>query len=273
MTSFSQARLAELAKAVIAAAGAAGRVIEEVRAATTGVEVTEKADLSPVTIADKESDALLRVRLTALLPGAGWLSEETADDPSRLTHSDTWIVDPLDGTKEFIAGIPQYAVAIGLVHKGEPVIGVVHNPVSGEMFSAVRGGGAWKDDAPILVAEHGALLASRSEVKRGEFAPFTDWRLEPIGSIALKLALVASGHGAATLSRGPKWEWDVCAGSLIVREAGGRASDMFGQELRFNNPHPKVRGVLAGAPNAFARALSRLREVGESERMAELSAS
>lgn len=268
--SVSRASLSDLVSAAADAAREAGKIIEEVRASNV-IGFEEKADLSPVTLADRRSDELLKSRLSSLVPGAAWLSEETADDSRRLTREVVWIVDPLDGTKEFVEGVPQYAVVIALVEKGEPVLGIVHNPTTGEVFSAVRGEGAMKDGAPIVVAESGAMLASRSEVKRGEFEPFGDWELEAVGSIALKLALVASGHGAVTLSRGPKWEWDVCAGSLIVREAGGRATDMLGERFRFNNAFPKVRGVLAGAPKAFDRVLARLREIGGSDRMAELS--
>jgi myo-inositol-1(or 4)-monophosphatase len=91
-----------------------------------------------------------------------------------------------------------------------------------------------------------------------------------MGSIELKLALVAAGRAAVTLSRGPKHEWDVCAGALLVEEAGGVATDVFGAPLAYNQPFPKVRGILAGAPMAHARALARIRETGASDRMAEM---
>jgi len=181
-----------------------------------------------------------------------------------------WIVDPLDGTKEFITGVPEYAVAVALVEDGEPVLGVVHNPVTGETFWAERGGGAVLNGQPIHVAEGRVVLASRSETKRGEFTPFEDWEVRPVGSIQYKLALVAAGQGAVTWSRGPKHEWDVCAGALIVREAGGLATELAGTPLRYNRPRPKVRGILAGAPQAHARALAELATIGASDRMAEL---
>jgi myo-inositol-1(or 4)-monophosphatase len=201
----------------------------------------------------------------------GWLSEETADNPSRLAEGSVWVVDPLDGTKEFVAGVPEYVVAVGLVMDGAPVLGVVHNPRTGDTFWATRGGGAFRNGRAIRVAEGSRLLASRSETKRGEFAPFTEWQVDAVGSIQYKLALIAAGDGAVTLSRGPKHEWDVCAGALIVEEAGGRVTDMFGEPLRYNQPFPKVPGILAGAPEAFARALARLRETGASDRMNELA--
>ena len=253
---------------VIAIVRAAGQGIERIR--DVGFEVAHKGAAGPVTAADRAADALLRQELMALHP-VGWLSEETADDKTRLDLHSVWVVDPLDGTKEFIAGVPEYVVAVGLVTAGRPVLGVVHNPRTGDTFWATRGGGAFRNGTPIRVAEGKRLLASRSETKRGEFAPFDGWQVDPVGSIQYKLALVAAGEGAVTLSRGPKHEWDVCAGALIVAEAGGRATDMFGEPLRYNQPFPKVPGILAGAPDAFQRALARLRPTGASDRMGELA--
>lgn len=249
---------------------AAGRRIQEIR--EEGFRTATKADESPVTRADREADALLRSRLRELLPDAGWLSEETADDGARLQESRLWVVDPLDGTKEFIAGLPEYTVAIALVEAGAPVLGVVHNPVTGDVFAAVRGGGATRNGARIRTVEGRDLLASRSELKRGEFEPFqATWDVRAVGSIEYKLALVAAGDGAVTFSRGPKHEWDVCAGALLVTEAGGVATDLFGDPLRFNQSFPKTKGILAGARAAYDRALAQLRQVGASDRMEELS--
>ena len=129
-----------------------------------------------------------------------------------------------------------------------------------------------KNGERVTVAEGNSLLASRSEVKRGEFAPFmTDWEIRHVGSIEYKLALVGAGEGAVTLSRGPKWEWDVCAGSLIVSEAGGKATDAFGGPFVFNQKLPKVKGVIAGAPLARERALVETLSMGQSDRMKELA--
>jgi myo-inositol-1(or 4)-monophosphatase len=214
---------------------------------------------------------MLRNALPALLPAA-WLSEETADDGERLKHSRVWVVDPLDGTKEFIAGIPEYAIAVGLVDAGEPVLAVIHNPANGELYSALRGGGAWMNGKPMKTAERNVLLASRSETKGGEFAPFVSEGVEvrEMGSIAYKLALVAAGVAGATVSRGPKWEWDVCAGALLVHEAGGSATDMFGDALGFNKSFPKVKGILAGAPTMHGRMKTFLSGLGASTRMSEM---
>ncbi|MEX0692373.1 MAG: 3'(2'),5'-bisphosphate nucleotidase CysQ [Gemmatimonadales bacterium] len=255
-------------QSIIAAAIAAGRVIQDVRAA--GFDVLSKGHAGPVTEADTRADALLKERLLDLKP-AGWLSEETADNPDRLNLTTLWVVDPLDGTKEFIKGLPEYTVAIALVDQGEPVLAVVHNPVTGDVFAAERGKGTTRNGEPVRVAEGRVCLASRSEMRTGEFGPFTDWELRPVGSIEYKLALVAAGDASMTLSRGPKWEWDVCAGALLVAEAGGRVTDVFGGPLRYNQPFPKAKGVLAGAPDAYARGLALVQQTGASDRMKEFA--
>jgi myo-inositol-1(or 4)-monophosphatase len=248
----------------------AGAKIEETRRSGE-LGATTKHDDTLVTAADRAADEFLRSELQRLIP-CGWLSEETADDEARLSADRVWVVDPLDGTKEFVEGVPEYSVAVALVESGRPIMGVVHNPVTGDMFWAARGGGAFRNGLPIHVSEGNTLLASRSETRRGEFRPFEqDWELRATGSIELKLALIAAGEAAVTLSRGPKHEWDVCAGALIVEEAGGLATDLFGEALVFNQPFPKVRGILAGATEAHARALGQVRVIGASDRMAELA--
>ncbi len=241
----------------------------EIRA--EGVVAARKHDSSPVTRADRESDSLLKRELRELEP-VGWLSEETSDSQERLGEDRLWVVDPLDGTKEFMKGWPEYSVAVALVEKGDPLLGVVHNPATGDVFSAARGLGAFRNGRGIRVREGDRLLASRSEVRRGEFEPFGEaWDVQPVGSIQYKLALVAAGEAAVTFSRGPKHEWDVCAGALIVAEAGGLATDLFGDRLRFNQPFPKVKGILAGASGAYARARNEIAAIGASDRMDELT--
>ena len=231
---------------------AAGRTIEALRG--TDLDVRSKGAQGPSTAADRAADTQLKRELLALEP-CGWLSEETADDARRLTLPRTWIVDPLDGTIEYLAGFSEYAVSVALVDRGEPVLAVVHRPSTGATWWAERGRGAFCDGHPCAVVESDLLLASRSEVDRGEFSTFRSrWRIRPHGSIALKLALVAAGTAGATFSRGNKWEWDVCAGVLLVLEAGGRATDIAGRTLRFNCMPPLLEGILAGAPESWARA-------------------
>lgn len=213
--------------------------------------VRDKSPDNPVTDADLASDTLLKQRLGELRPQTGWLSEETADNPARLQQNWLWVVDPIDGTKEFVMGIPEFAISVALVEAGQPVLGIVFNPATDELFVAEKGQGVWCNGARVTVSGRnqlpGSLIdASRSEIKRGEFDPFKElMELRITGSIAYKLARVASGQADATWSRGPKHEWDICAGALLVQEAGGVAVDLDGNPFLFNKPWPKVNGIIA----------------------------
>ena len=214
-------------------------------------EVADKSPDNPVTDADYAADTLLKERLTARLPQAGWLSEETVDSPERLEHAYVWVVDPVDGTKEFVMGIPEFSVSVALVHQGMPIAGVIYNPATDELYTGIRGEGVSLNGKPVTVSERaqlaGALVdASRSEMKRGEFEPFAGLiEANVMGSIAYKLARVAAGQADATWSRGPKNEWDICAGTLLIQEAGGRCVNLDTTPFSFNRPNPKVKGIIA----------------------------
>jgi myo-inositol-1(or 4)-monophosphatase len=215
------------------------------------VNVSEKWPDNPVTDADLAADTLLRERLLELLPEAGWLSEETVDRPARLLCEYVWVVDPLDGTKEFVQGLPEFAVSVGLVKDGRPVLSVVLNPASGELYQGLTGNSVYLNGTPVGSAQTTDLAAarveaSRTERTRGEFEPFEDHlALTSMGSIAYKLARVAAGQSDATWSRGPKNEWDICAGALLVELAGGRVVDLGGQPIYYNKPVPKTNGIIA----------------------------
>jgi myo-inositol-1(or 4)-monophosphatase len=237
----------------------------------TGAEVRHKGPDQPVTAADLEADAVLAEHLRGGRPDYGWLSEETLDGADRLGRDRVWVVDPLDGTRSFIQGYREFAVSVALVESGEAVLGVVYNPASRDLYWAERGRGAYHTAGWTVGASAGSagsqggppagvrlrvrepdsrrarsLLASRSEIARGDFgALLPRWELRPLGSTAYKLAAVASGAGQAYLSRGPKSEWDVAAGALLVTEAGGAATDLRGEALRYNRADPSVLGVLA----------------------------
>lgn len=213
--------------------------------------VDYKRDDQPVTAADLEIDRMLRQALLAARADYGWLSEETADSAARLERSRVWVVDPIDGTNSFVEGIPEFVVSLGLVEEGRPVLGVVHNPATGELFHAVRGGGAFRDGEPIRVApvpegEPWRLLASRSELARGELGAFRPpaWSVHPLGSTAYRMVKVADGTGHAFTSRGYKQEWDVCAAHLVVEEAGGIAVRGDGGRIVYNRPTPRFRGLI-----------------------------
>ncbi len=235
-------------KVAKSAALKAGQAIMAVYA--TDFLVDHKSPEQPVTEADRRANQIIQQELLTVFPSDGWLSEETVDSPERLKKSRVWIVDPLDGTKEFVNKVPEFAVSIGLVFNGEAVVGVIYNPATGEMFFARKGGGAFVNEKTSLVSSqnnfsHALVLASRSESKRGEWKPYENkFVIQQSGGMAHKMSQVACGKADASFSLTPKNEWDFCAGTLIIHEAGGCASLPNGQPFIFNQPDPLVPGVL-----------------------------
>lgn len=250
---------ADLTLALTAAEVAAHRIMQHFR---TDQEVYYKTPSQPQTEADRAADQILRELLLADRPDYGWLSEETADHPSRLTRERVWIVDPIDGTRSYLSGSPQFAISIALAQQGRIVLGLIANPATDEYFFATVGGGAFsRVGQPLRVSDkaelnHATLAASRSEIKAGEFEAFRgDVHIVPTGSTAYKLARVASGAADIFLSRGPKSEWDFAAGDLIVREAGGSVSDLAGGIFVYNQLDPAVNGIIASNGQLHSLAL------------------
>jgi myo-inositol-1(or 4)-monophosphatase len=232
--------------------------VEILRPYTPGsVDYRFKEGDDPVTAADTAVNDALKSLLHR--DGDGWLSEETADEPARLEKRRVWIVDPLDGTREFVAGIPEWCVSIGLVEDGEAVAGGICNPATGQVVLGARGVGVTLNGAPArprpTTSLQGALvLGSRSEFKRGEWARFGEapFRTQAMGSVAYKLSLVAAGLADATWTLVPKHEWDVAAGVALVQAAGGAALTLEGAPPRFNQRKPKLTGLIASAPGLTA---------------------
>jgi myo-inositol-1(or 4)-monophosphatase len=225
------------------------------------IEAEFKAGHDPVTEADRAVDAVLRENL--LRDGEGWLSEESGDDHSRLAKQHVWVVDPLDGTREFVQGLPEFCVSIGFVESGRPVAGGIYNPATREKFLGAIEGGVTYNGKPAHSSQRttleGALvLASRSEVKRGEWKPFENapFKTQPMGSVAYKLALVSAGLADITFTLTPKNEWDVVAGAALVQSAGGFVSTLDHTVLTANNRNPLLSGLLAGGPHLKAALLS-----------------
>lgn len=249
----------DLDLAVQAAREAGGVVMKYFR---TDMDVVHKSADQPVTHADLAADALLKERLLASRSEYGWLSEETADSPERLGRELVWIVDPIDGTRSFIAGRPEFSISIGLAYAGRPAIGVVYNPATGEMFSTIRGSGVLKNGNKLVrptIERRRVLVCSRTERRRGDFVAFEEgFDFLPLGSTAYKLAKVAEGSADVFLSRGPKSEWDLCAGDLLVRELGGVVTDLTGEALQYNRPVPQITGVLAAPQPLHTDMLDRL---------------
>jgi len=226
---------------------------------------------NPLSEADLLADEILHRELLALLPGSGWLSEETVDSPARLGCEAAWIVDPIDGTREYVDGVPEFAISVALAHGGEAVLAVLLNPAKGELYTAIRGVGAFRDGSPVTASTRAdltgaTLLASNTEMKRGEFAIFEDrMTLQPVGSTAYKLALLAAGIGDVYFTRKPRNEWDVAAGILLCREAGAAVTDLGGVRHTFNRPDPLCRGVVAASAGVHGEVMSLIGEVGTLE--------
>lgn len=229
-----------------------------------------KSGHDPVTEADRAVDAVLRKIL--LQPGEGWLSEESVDDLVRLDHKHVWVVDPLDGTREFVEGIPEWCVSIGLVENGQPVAGGICNPATNEIFvgsleTGVTYNGKLAGPTQKDTLDGAVILASRSEMKRGEWEAFKNTRLEvrAMGSVAYKLARVSAGLADATWTLVPKHEWDVAAGVALVLSAGGFARRLDGAALTFNNRKPKFPGMYA-AGKGLEKQLDELIEASQREK-------
>ena len=235
----------------LTAAREAGAIIRAVYSTNYTVDYKDSRGNSPVTIADRDANHKIHEILQGGFPAYGWLSEETVDSPARLSRRRVWVVDPMDGTKEFIQKIPEFAVSIALVEDGVPILGVIYNPPLDQMYWAVRGQGAWCGEQPLRVSPlarltEATILSSRSETKRGEWDAFKNaFKTRPTGSIAYKLSLIGSGEADATFTLVPKNEWDICAGVLLVEEAGGKVSNLDGTPVAFNQPKTLLPGLIA----------------------------
>lgn len=212
------------------------------------IAVEMKDGWSPVTAADREVDVLLRSLLPG--PGDGWLSEESEDDGLRVDCRRVWVVDPLDGTRAFIARRPDYSVSIALLIDGEPRLGAIGNPATGVTVIGGPGLGVLVTGSPSLPwpADDGQLraLVSRSEWKGGEWQHLDGrCQLLPCGSVAWELALVAAGAADATWTLHPKHEWDVAAGAALVAGAGGELWLPRGGALRWNRARPRFLSFAA----------------------------
>lgn len=231
----------------------------------------DKSPNNPVTSADLAANRLLRERLMAATPECGWLSEETVDTRERLDKHCTWVVDPLDGTKEFIAGQDEFAVSVAYVDDGRPRLGVIHNPATGETIAGIVGqgltynGGRGRGISGRTQVNGARVLVSDSEVGRGMWAPYQDiLHLEQMGSTAYKLGRVAAGFGDAYVTLKFKSEWDICAGVALVLAVGGQATDLNGQPLHFNQADVEVAGVVAANPALHAGLVELLGRTGKS---------
>jgi myo-inositol-1(or 4)-monophosphatase len=209
---------------------------------------------------DLAANDMLRAALGKLDPEAGWFSEETADSAERLMRSRVWVVDPIDGTRDFVRGRPGWAVSVALVEGGRAMLGVLDAPARGEHWAAELGKGATLNGVPVHTRDRTQLAGARVPA---EILPKADSDLTMVfrpNSIALRMAMVANGE--ADLLAATRWghEWDIAAAALIAQEAGATVTDARGQTLRFNSTKGEMFGVLCCAPGIHAAAVERLRE-------------
>ena len=197
-------------------------------------------------------DAFLKNQLSEAIPEAGWLSEETADDPARLGRELVWIVDPIDGTRAFLSGSHDWSISIALMAHGRPVLGIVYAPAHEALYEARRGHGAWRDGEPIEASPVNRLpglsvAGPKGLVDRLEQRIGTLKRPPRIPSLALRLVRVAEGSVDTGLVSSNACDWDIAAGDLILEEAGGVLSGLDGVRPAYNQANP-VHGELLAAP-------------------------
>jgi myo-inositol-1(or 4)-monophosphatase len=244
--------------------------VESISSFTPGAVAAEfKVGDDPITEADRTANRILRQAL--IRDGEGWLSEETLDDPARLANERVWVVDPLDGTREFVAGIPEWCISVGLVENGKAVAGGICNPSTRQLFLGAAGLGITLNGKVVRPSNcrclaEAVVLASRSEVKRGEWECFSPgpFVTRPMGSVAYKLALVAAGLADATWTLAPKSEWDIAAGVALVECAGGFARKIDNSLVRFNQKSTRLPGLLACGPYLLEELTSFLRGMAAS---------
>jgi myo-inositol-1(or 4)-monophosphatase len=226
-------------------AGAKARELVKV-----GFEVQTKPDRSPVTTVDHEVNRILHEMQRREFPQDGWLSEESPDNPARLTNTRVWIVDPIDGTKALVNRVPEFCISAALIERGAPVVAAILNPSTDELFTAVRGGGLFLNGARVTLSParefDPIIMVNASEFRSDRWSALAKTsRCRPMYSIANALALVAAGRIQAVLTIEPENEWDLAAGVLLIEESGGAISDAAGKPFAFNQPTPRLRGVIA----------------------------
>jgi myo-inositol-1(or 4)-monophosphatase len=245
---------------VAAVSDAADRALTLWAGGETTVRRWEKTPGELVCEADLEVNALLRERLSSIDPDAGWLSEETADTVHRLALPRVWVVDPIDGTRDYLRGRPGWAVSVALVEEGVACLAILAAPARNELWIAQAGDGATRNGRALVASRRDALPGARVPAEQ---LPRVDRDLATVekpNSIALRMAMVAADE--ADLVATVRWgnEWDIAAAALIASEAGAVVTDALGAPLAFNRPRPTAFGILCCAPGIHAAAVDRLKD-------------
>lgn len=216
-------------------------------------QVWDKGGDDPVSEADFAVDTYLRTALLAARPGYGWVSEETEDDPARLTAERVFIVDPIDGTRAFVAGEKTWAHSLAVARNGQVTAACVYLPVRDKLYLAAAGKGATMNGTPLRASSATELAGSTVLTPRVTMqerfwkngVPGFERHFRP--SLAYRLALVGEGRFDAMLTLRAAWEWDIAAGALIATEAGATVTDRRGADLCFNSLSRQTAGVVTAA--------------------------
>lgn len=223
----------------------------------------------PVTEADLAVNAMLECTLQAARPDYGWLSEETEDSADRLSCQRVFIIDPIDGTRSFAEGSRTWAHSLAIAENGIVTAAVIYLPLRNLLYAAASGQGATLNGTPVRASAAAALASSEILAAKPNLDPrhwvsgqVPEFKRVYRPSLAYRMALVAQGRFDGMLTLRPSWEWDIAAGDLILREAGGLCTDRAGQPLRFNNAHPRLNGVIAAGPALHARLFDLLDHTG-----------
>lgn len=231
--------------------------------AQTAARLWYKDSSSPVTEADIAVDTFLKNHLAGLLPEAAWLSEETADDPARLDRSLVWIVDPIDGTRAFSTGHPDWSVSIALVRDGRPILGVIYAPIHDHLYEAKLGGGAWRNGERLQISgtdwDEARVAGPKPLVDRFARRAGPIEHLPKVPSLALRLARVADGSIDVGLVSSNAHDWDIAAADLILHEAGAVLTDFAGIPPSYNKPQPRHGEMVAVASRLHPRAIGAMR--------------
>lgn len=248
----------DLIEAIAVAAAEAGKLALD--SWETDFRRWEKEPGSPVCDVDLAVDELLKQRLKAIDPSAGWLSEETADSAARLGNRRVWVVDPIDGTRDYLRGRPGWCVSVALVEDHVPIVGVLDAPARGEHWVGVAGQGATRNGEMLRASMRLELPGARVPA---DTLPKVDGDLIAVprpNSIALRIAMVAADE--TDLCASLRWgnEWDIAAAALIAEEAGAVVTDALGLAIRYNSDPAETFGIMASAPAIHTAAVARLAE-------------
>jgi len=235
------------------------------------LKVNYKSRNQPVTNADLEINTFLKNFLKKISPNYGWLSEESLDDKSRYECENFWCLDPIDGTRSYIYGKPEYTISLALINGQVPILGFIYNPNTEEFFFSKKNSGSFCNEKKINVNKKRKLnecliAVSSSEKKKLESLNFfSDKKILKMGSIAYKIALVAKGKIDIALSFTKKNDWDLAASDLLINEAGGEIKSITGEKINYNTSNLKINSVVAGNLEITSELINNLKKSNESK--------